>query len=176
MRREVRLQGLRPDTLAPATGTVVRILERRRTQIVGTLQRSRQFLYVVPDDPRIPHDISVPPPGPARRPAVVGDKVVVRLRDWPSRQTNPEGEIVDVPGLAMSGLVPLSSLEDDFYVFDATRNQLVDRSTRRVLRLGDRVTVQVFKVDTFKKQVDFRLATDGRPTASQPARTRKARA
>ena len=40
----------------PDTGSVVRVLERRRTQIVGTLKRSRKFLYVIPDDPRIPPD------------------------------------------------------------------------------------------------------------------------
>jgi predicted RNA-binding protein with RPS1 domain len=32
------------------------------------------------------------------------------------------------------------------------------RRNRRVIRLGDRVEVQVAKVDSFKKQVDFRLA------------------
>ena len=68
------------------------------------------------------------------------------------------GFFVDVPGLAMSGLVHLSSLEDDFYVFDPERSQLVGRRNRRVIRLGDKVQVQVAKVDSFKKQVDFRLA------------------
>jgi ribonuclease R len=77
---------------------VVRILERRRTQIVGTLQRGRQFLYVIPDDPRIPHDISVPEPRDVGRPARIGDKVVVELREWESRNLNPEGEIVEVLG------------------------------------------------------------------------------
>jgi len=68
------------------------------------------------------------------------------------------GFFVDVPGLAMSGLVHLSSVEDDFYQFDTERDQLVGRRSRRVIRLGDRVEVQVAKVDSFKKQVDFRLA------------------
>jgi len=36
-----------------------------------------------------------------------------------------------VPGLALSGLVPLSGVEDDFYVFDAARSQLVGRRSRR---------------------------------------------
>ena len=80
------------------TGTVVRILQRKRTQIVGTLQQSKQFLYVIPDDPRIPHDIYVTPPRDLGRPARVGDKVVVDLREWESRHTNPEGEIVEVLG------------------------------------------------------------------------------
>jgi ribonuclease R len=70
------------------------------------------------------------------------------------------GFFVDVPGLGMSGLVPLSTVTDDFFVFDAARNHLVGRRTRRVIRLGDQVTVQVAKVDTFKKQVDFRLVDD----------------
>ncbi len=98
VRWEMPPKGLRSDTAAPATGAVVRILERRRTQIVGTLQRSRQFLYVVPDDPRLPHDFYVPPPRRAGRPARVGDKVVVRLREWQSRHTNPEGDILEVLG------------------------------------------------------------------------------
>jgi ribonuclease R len=80
------------------TGRVVRILERARTQLVGTLQRGRQFLFVVPDDPRIIHDIYVPEPRDLGRPARIGDKVVVELREWTSRHTNPEGEVVEVLG------------------------------------------------------------------------------
>jgi ribonuclease R len=68
----------------------------------------------------------------------------------------------------MSGLVPLSTIEDDFYVFDAARNNLVGRRTRRTIRLGDQLTVQVAKVDSFKKQVDFRLVED-RKSAMRPA-------
>jgi ribonuclease R len=98
VRRDVLPKGLRPEAPTPATGTVVRVLERRRTQIVGTLQRSRQFLYVVPDDPRLPHDVYVPPPRDVGRVAHPGDKVVVALREWTSRHTNPEGEIVEVLG------------------------------------------------------------------------------
>jgi ribonuclease R len=80
------------------TGTVVRILERTRTQIVGTLQQGRASLHVIPDDPRIPHDILVPPAHDTGRPARIGDKVVVELREWEWRNSNPEGEIVEVLG------------------------------------------------------------------------------
>ncbi len=75
-----------------------RILERKRTQIVGTLAQGRNSLYVIPDDPRMPHDIYVPPARDVGRPARVGDKVVVELREWESRHTSPEGEIVEVLG------------------------------------------------------------------------------
>ncbi len=97
VRRDVR-KNFRSGDGAQETGTVVRILERKRTQMVGTLQRGKQFLYVVPDDPRIPHDIYVSEPRDVGRPAHIGDKVVVELREWESRHTNPEGEIVEVLG------------------------------------------------------------------------------
>jgi ribonuclease R len=47
---------------------------------------------------------------------------------------------------------------DDFYNFDSTRNQLIGRRTRRVIKLGEQMEVQVAKVDMFKRQVDFKLA------------------
>src|SRR5881397_1011337 len=83
-------------------GRVIRILERARDTIVGTLQHSRNFYYVVPDDPRIVHDIYVRPTGDRRSQtaATVGDKVVVRLETWESRHVNPEGEIIEVLGPA----------------------------------------------------------------------------
>src|SRR5437588_5633657 len=40
-------------------GRVIRILERAHDTIVGTLQRSQNFYYVVPDDPRFVHDVYV---------------------------------------------------------------------------------------------------------------------
>lgn len=98
VRRDVAPRGRRPRPEEEVTGKVIRILERARTQLVGTLQRSSQFLYVVPDDPRIPHDIYVPPARDVGRMPNIGDKVVVELREWQSRHVNPEGVIIEVLG------------------------------------------------------------------------------
>lgn len=98
VRREGRGFGGRSGATEKPTGSVVRVLERRRTQFVGSLQRSRQFLYVVPDDPRIPSDIYVAEPKDLGRPARVGDIVVVELLEWQSRHSNPEGQIIEVLG------------------------------------------------------------------------------
>src|SRR5579872_2475475 len=89
-------QGARDS--ATATGRVIRVLDRARSTLVGTLQQGRQFLYVIPDDPRIPQDIYVLEPKDVGRPARIGDKVVVELREWTSRHTNPEGEVIEVLG------------------------------------------------------------------------------
>jgi ribonuclease R len=74
----------------------------------------------------------------------------------------------------MSGLVPLSTMEDDFYIYDEQRNQLIGRRTRRVIRLGDNLEVQVAKVDTTKKQVDFCLSGNRSAAGSAKAEARGA--
>jgi ribonuclease R len=93
-------------------GRVIRILERARDTIVGTLQHSRNFYYVVPDDPRIVHDIYVRPAQNRRLhiAATIGDKVVVRLEAWESRHVNPEGEIIEVLGPASAPGVDMVSI------------------------------------------------------------------
>ena len=91
---------------------MIRILERARDTIVGTLQHSRNFFYVVPDDPRLVHNVYVQVPPRARLPKAParGDKVVVRLEDWQSRHVNPEGAIVEVLGAANAPGVDMLSI------------------------------------------------------------------
>jgi ribonuclease R len=94
-------------------GRVIRILERAHDTIVGTLQHSRNFYYVVPDDPRLVHDVYVQPAGDRRvkqTAAKVGDKVVVRLEAWESRHVNPDGEIIEVLGPASAPGVDMLSI------------------------------------------------------------------
>jgi ribonuclease R len=78
-------------------GRVIRILKRGTTTAVGTLEKTPRFWHVVPDDKHFVHNIYVPQPAPPLRPNQ-GDKVVVKLGEWKSRHTNPEGEIVEVLG------------------------------------------------------------------------------
>ncbi len=104
VRRDVRPAAPRAKAAAPAapedalTGAVVRILERKRMRVVGTLARGPRFLHVVPDDPRMQHHIVVPPPKDVGRPAQEGDKVVVEILAWEDRHSSPEGEVIEVLG------------------------------------------------------------------------------
>ncbi|MEY2480899.1 MAG: ribonuclease [Verrucomicrobiota bacterium] len=92
-------------------GRVIRILQRAHDTLVGTLQHSRNFFHVVPDDPRVVHNIYVQPAKDRQSPAAaVGDKVVVRLEPWESRHVNPEGEIIEVLGPASQPGVDMLSL------------------------------------------------------------------
>ena len=79
---------------------VIRILKRARITIPGTLEQAKHASYVIPDDPRIIHDILVPDPKNSGLKPIpkVGDKVVVKILEWKQRHLNPEGEIIEVLG------------------------------------------------------------------------------
>ena len=100
-------------------GTVIRILQRASETIVGTLQRSKNFFYVVADDPRFVQNLYVQPPSPSLK-AQVGDKVVAHLDSWQSRHVNPEGHIIEVlgptgkPGVDMLSIIRKHRLPVEF--------------------------------------------------------------
>src|SRR6266403_543038 len=131
-------------------GRVIRILERAHDTIVGTLQRSPNFYYVVPDDPRFVHDVYVRPvaaiydrrgrgaPKEDRRSqtaATVGDKVVVRLDAWESRHVNPEGEIIEVLGPATAPGIDMLSIIRKYH--------LPAEFPKDVLEQAERISEQV---------------------------------
>jgi ribonuclease R len=103
-----------------AEGRVIRILERAQKEIVGTLQQTRNFFYVVPDDPRLVHNIYVQSERLDRRIPHRGDKVVVQLEAWESRHVNPEGKIIELlgprhaPGVDMLSIVRKYHLPVEF--------------------------------------------------------------
>ena len=70
----------------------------------------------------------------------------------------PFGFFVRLEDLLAEGLVRVSSLDDDYYLFDERRKRWVGRRTRRVYKLGDRIKVQVIRVDKEQKEIDFVLA------------------
>ena len=80
----------------PIEGEVVRVVSRTITRITGRLDVRRDFAFVVPDDRRMPRDISLSP-AEARK-AKPGDKVVVELLPWEDAGMNPEGTVVEVLG------------------------------------------------------------------------------
>jgi ribonuclease R len=57
----------------------------------------------------------------------------------------------------VEGLIRLSSLEDDYYVFLEDQFALVGEHRRRRFRLGDRLRVSVASVDLERRQIDFAL-------------------
>src|SRR5205807_407893 len=59
--------------------------------------------------------------------------------------------------LPVEGMIHVSTLTDDFYYYDEATHSLTGRRTQRRYRLGDKVTVQVVRVDLQRRQMDFRV-------------------
>jgi ribonuclease R len=90
------------------------------------------------------------------------------------------GLFVELDEIYVQGLVHVSSMTDDYYVFNEKAHALKGENTRKVYRLGDKVEIQVVRVDLERRQVDFALvdvlqraaagARKGRPPARDQAR------
>ena len=81
------------------------------------------------------------------------------------------GLVVELPDVLITGLVHISAITDDFYLFDAAQRRLVGRRSRKRFAVGDQIRVFVAKVDPFKRQIDFALA-DQRAETARPRRRR----
>ncbi len=111
----VRLVGERSGRSA---GVVFRIVERSERNIVGTLHKDNDLIFVRPDNPRIHRDIYIPPSDSLN--AQTGEKVVVKLASWDSPKTNPSGKVTDrigfahEPGVDMLTIIKSYNLPEQF--------------------------------------------------------------
>ena len=77
-------------------GEVVEILERKKGTFVGVVQRSANYAFLIPTGKQLPYDVFIPTEH--LNGAENGDKVVVKIKDWPESQKNPVGEVIEVLG------------------------------------------------------------------------------
>ena len=77
-------------------GRVVRVLERKRSVIVGRYYAHPRFPYVLPLDARLTHDIRIP--FQANKGAKDGQVVAVSLTLPPGRNQMPQGKITEILG------------------------------------------------------------------------------
>lgn len=77
-------------------GEVTEILERKRTEFVGTVEMSKQYAFVVPDSTKMQVDLYIPKE--KLNGAEHGQKVIAKLTDWPERASSPFGEITKILG------------------------------------------------------------------------------
>jgi ribonuclease R len=77
------------------------------------------------------------------------------------------GFFVELADMPVEGLVPLSSLRDDWYGRDPKRQELVGVRHGRVFRLGQNVRVRLARVDPYRLEIDLDLPENG----SRPQKT-----
>jgi ribonuclease R len=69
----------------------------------------------------------------------------------------PYGLFIELIEHYVEGLVHISSMADDYYRFVEQQHILHGENTGKVYRLGDKVLVQVVRVDMERRQIDLGL-------------------
>jgi ribonuclease R len=104
-----------------------------------------------------------------RAEAAERELVKVKLLTYMSQRIGTELEVI-ITGVAdygffgqaeelpVEGLVHISTLNDDYYYYDEASRSLIGRRTKRRYRLGDKVKVEVVRVDLQRRQLDFRVS------------------
>ena len=77
-------------------GRIIEIVERKKKQIVGIVEVTKKYAFLIPDDTSIPIDIYIPISKLNK--AKNGDKAIAKISDWPEHSKNPFGEIIEVLG------------------------------------------------------------------------------
>jgi len=67
------------------------------------------------------------------------------------------GIFVELKDIFVEGLVHITALGNDYYIFDPVKHRLQGERTKQVFRLGDQVSVQVTRVDLDEAVIDFEL-------------------
>lgn len=77
-------------------GKILKIIERGMSQVVCTFDKSENFGFAIPDNPKFGTDIFVPLE--RSKGAVSGHKVVVEITDYGKRGKHPEGKVIEIIG------------------------------------------------------------------------------
>lgn len=77
-------------------GEIVEIIERIKNEFVGVLEVHENFGFVVADDTKMYTDIFISKDNLGS--GTDGDKVLVKIIDWPNNSKNPFGKILEVLG------------------------------------------------------------------------------
>jgi len=70
------------------------------------------------------------------------------------------GAFVQIPELQIDGLVHVTSLGNDYYLYDKAGQALVGERSGKRFRLGDALDVIVARVDLETRRIDFQLADE----------------
>lgn len=76
-------------------GEIVEVIERAKTQFVGTVELTKNYAFLVPSG-KSTFDIFIP--GDALNGAQTGQKAIAEITEWPSNAKNPVGRIIEVLG------------------------------------------------------------------------------
>lgn len=129
-------------------GVVEQIIERAKTEFVGTVQLSKDFAFLVPDSSKISFDMHIPLD--KINGATNGIKAVGKMTSWAPGKKNPQGEIIRILGVAGKNDTEIHAILEEFglpYTFP-----------KEVENAADHISTAITKEEIAKRR-DFRSIT-----------------
>ncbi len=152
---------------AHVEGEVVEVIKRNRESFVGIIDISKQFAFMVPERNQMPFDIFIPLDKTNN--AKDGDKVVVKIIEWPQNRKSPIGEVVDVLGKPGENNVEMHAILAEFglpYAFPPRVLEAAEKldekisdieiDSRRDFRSITTITIDPFDAKDFDDALSFR--------------------
>ncbi|MEO8638265.1 MAG: ribonuclease R [Candidatus Taylorbacteria bacterium] len=115
------MKDLRPQ------GEVVKILSRAKKQLVGTLEKEKGKLFLIPDDHRMYQDVIITHGGKNFEPHT---KALVKITKW-QEDKSPEGEIIKILGMRGEHNVEMESIIFE-KGFDTTFPEAVEKEADEI--------------------------------------------
>lgn len=153
-------------------GEITKVLERKRKTFVGTLEKSKNFAFVIPDDKKIHRDFYIQPKYLFN--AKQGDKVMIELDEWDNPHFNPEAKITEILGKSNDIRVQVISVARGLNLPDKFKTEVEEEAhnipdsipqseiSKRVdLRKEDIFTIDPFDAKDFDDAVSLKLLESG---------------
>ena len=171
---EVEFYAYRRKHRGKQEGEITNIIKRAKSDYVGTIQiqNSKKFAFVVADSPKMYTDIFVPINKIKK--AEDGDKVLVKLTDWPENASSPYGKVTEVLGkpgehsteihsiLAEYGLPHQFPLEVESYVNKLNTSITEEEiAKRRDMRKDLTFTIDPKDAKDFDDALSFKVLENG---------------
>ncbi len=126
-------------------GIVLDIIERERSQFVGTIKMHDNYAFLIPDNPKIGTDIFIQKE--KLKGAKDGDKAIAKITVWPKSAQNPYGKVIEVLG---------NSGGNDIEMLSILINQGLDyQFPTNVLSEAEKIHLELDSKE-IKKRRDFR--------------------
>ena len=129
-------------------GEVVEIIKKSTESFVGVIEISKNFAFMVANSRQMPYDVFIPLT--KLQGAQNGDKVIVKITEWPEKYKNPFGEVVNVLGKPGENDTEMHAILAEFdlpYKFD-----------KKVEDAANEISEIITEAD-YKERKDFRNIT-----------------
>lgn len=129
-------------------GEVIEIVQHKKDEYVGTIEILTKYAFVVPDNKKMYSDIYVREEN--IKGAKEGEKVLVKITQWPTENRKPEGEVIQVLGKAGEHNTEMHAIMAEFGLpFDFPE---------RVVQEAEKIEEGITQTEIAKRR-DFRNVT-----------------